>query len=140
MWMKLAGISVIIVGILVFIGFSYIENRNRKMTLEMYKEFQAMYKNVVRTSMGIYRDNAFTKEVIVMIAVNDEDRIMDARMTEGSGMETTWRTCEEYMAMDLVKYLKKKKEDKSINGFGKDDEEKTPKEKAFDMAVRRLYS
>lgn len=140
MWIKLAGICLVFIGILVFIGFSYMENRNRNMTLEMYKEFQAMYKDIVKTSMGICRDSVFTKEVILMIAVNDENRIMDARMTDGSGMETKWRTCEEYMGMDLEKYLEKKKEKKSIEGFGKDDEMKTAKERAFDMAVRRLYS
>ena len=74
-----------------------------------------------------------------MLAVGDDQRVMDAWSVTDQDMELEGRTCEEYIGIDVKKYAEMDREKrKNELLMRKVSDPKNSKEQAFDMAVRQI--
>lgn len=135
----IAGVFLLIFALLIFLCFTYMQNQRSKYTASMYKEFKKEYQGRARVAMGFSQTNIFAKPVTLMLAVGDDQRVMDAWSVTDQDMELEGRTCEEYIGIDVKKYAEMDREKrKNELLMRKVSDPKNSKEQAFDMAVRQI--
>ena len=129
----------LIFALLIFLCFTYMQNQRSKYTASMYKEFKKEYQGRARVAMGFSQTNIFAKPVTLLLAVGDDQRVMDAWSVTDQDMELEGRTCEEYIGMDVEKYAgrDRKQREKELL-LRQVSQPKNSKEQAFDMAVRQI--
>lgn len=141
MTMIIIGIVFIILAVLLFICYSYMQNQRSKYISQMYKEFKEAYHGRAKVALGFSQVNLLSKPVTLMLAVDEDHRVIDAWSVTDREMELEGRTCEEYIGMDIRKYVEnnqeKKEQDLLMRRFS---EPKNSKERAFDMAVDQIIN
>ena len=138
MLMEIAVGVIIVIGILGFIGYSYMIKQQSDEVRKLYEDFKKTYGKD-QIGFGLCKGTVFNKEYIVILAADKEKKVVDAVTAEGSGMEWTHGTASEYIGMDIAKYKKEQEEKKKRQTlYQKSEPEVSPKEKAFITAVRNL--
>ena len=74
----IAGVFLLIFALLIFLCFTFMQNQRSQYTASMYKEFKKEYQGRARVAMGFSQTNIFAKPVTLMLAVGDDQRVMDA--------------------------------------------------------------
>lgn len=139
MLMEIAVGIIIIIGILAFIGYSYMIKQQSDEVRKIYKDFRKTYGKDYKIGFGLCKGTVFNKEYIVILAVDQEKKVIDAVSAEGSGMEWTHGTASEYIGLDIKKYKNEQEEKKKKQTlYEKGEPEMTPKEKALAMAVKNI--
>ena len=132
MLMEIAVGVIIVIGILGFIGYSYMIKQQSDEVRKLYEDFKKTYGKEYQIGFGLCKGTVFNKEYIVILAADKEKKVVDAVTAEGSGMEWTHGTASEYIGMDI----EEKKKRQTL--YQKSEPEVSPKEKAFITAVRNL--
>lgn len=139
MLMKIAVGAVIIIAILAFIGYSYMIKQQSDEVRKLYEDFRKTYGKDYQIGFGLCKGTIFNKEYIVILASDQEKKVIDAVCAEGSGMEWTHGTASEYIGMDIAKYKKEQEEKKKKQTlYEKGEQEISPKEKALMIAVKNI--
>lgn len=139
MLMKIAVGAVIIIAILAFIGYSYMIKQQSDEVRKLYEDFRKTYGKDYQIGFGLCKGTVFNKEYIVILASDQEKKVIDAVCAEGSGMEWTHGTASEYIGMDIAKYKKEQEEKKKKQTlYEKGEQEISPKEKALMIAVKNI--
>lgn len=139
MLMKIAVGAVIIIAILAFIGYSYMVKQQSDEVRKLYEDFRKTYGKDYQIGFGLCKGTVFNKEYIVILASDQEKKVIDAVCAEGSGMEWTHGTASEYIGMDIAKYKKEQEEKKKKQTlYEKGEQEISPKEKALMIAVKNI--
>lgn len=139
MLMEIAVGVIIVIGILGFIGYSYMIKQQSDEVRKLYEDFKKTYGKEYQIGFGLCKGTVFNKEYIMILAADKEKKVVDAVTAEGSGMEWTHGTASEYIGMDIAKYKKEQEEKKKRQTlYQKSEPEVSPKEKAFITAVRNL--
>lgn len=139
MAMMIAGVFLLVFALLIFLCYTYMQNQRSKYVSSMYGEFRKEYQDKARIAMGFYQTNLFAKPVTLMLAVGDDNRVLDAWSITDQEMELEGRTCEEYIGMDVRKYAKMDREKREKERLLRQvSQPKNSKEQAFDMAVRQI--
>lgn len=141
MTMIIIAVALIVFALLLFICYSYMQNQRSKYISRMYKEFKEAYQDRAKVALGFFQTSLLSKPVTLMLAVDQEHRVIDAWSVTDHEMELEGRTCEEYIGMDIKKYAEderqKKEEDLLMRRFS---DPKNSKERAFDMAVSQIIN
>ena len=114
MLMEIAVGVIIVIGILGFIGYSYMIKQQSDEVRKLYEDFKKTYGKEYQIGFGLCKGTVFNKEYIVILAADKEKKVVDAVTAEGSGMEWTHGTASEYIGMDIAKYKKEQEEKKKI--------------------------
>lgn len=139
MLMKIAVGAVIIIAILAFFGYSYMIKQQSDEVRKLYEDFRKTYGKDYQIGFGLCKGTVFNKEYIVILASDQEKKVIDAVCAEGSGMEWTHGTASEYIGMDIAKYKKEQEEKKKKQTlYEKGEQEISPKEKALMIAVKNI--
>lgn len=139
MLMKIAVGAVIIIAILAFVGYSYMVKQQSDEVRKLYEDFRKTYGKDYQIGFGLCKGTVFNKEYIVILASDQEKKVIDAVCAEGSGMEWTHGTASEYIGMDIAKYKKEQEEKKKKQTlYEKGEQEISPKEKALMIAVKNI--
>lgn len=133
------GILLLTFALIIFICYTYMQNQRSRYVSQMYRQFKEQYQDKARIAMGFSQTNIFAKPVTLMLAVGDDQRVMDAWSVTDRDMELEGRTCEEYIGMDVEKYAgrDRKQREKELL-LRQVSQPKNSKEQAFDMAVRQI--
>lgn len=135
------GIGLLVLALLGFIGYSYMQNQRSKYVSNMYREFKEQYRDTAKTALGYAQTNFFSKPIVLMLAVGRDYRVVDAWSVTDREMELEGRICEEYIGMDLKKYADHEEEKKEQDLLMRNAlEPKNSKECAFDMAVGQILN
>lgn len=141
MMILVIGIGLLVLALLGFIGYSYMQNQRSKYVSNMYREFKEQYRDTAKTALGYAQTNFFSKPIVLMLAVGRDYRVVDAWSVTDREMELEGRVCEEYIGMDLKKYADHEKEKKEQDLLMRNAlEPKNSKECAFDMAVGQILN
>ncbi len=156
MMILVIGIGLLVLALLGFIGYSYMQNQRSKYVSNMYREFKEQYRDTAKTALGYAQTNFFSKPIVLMLAVGRDYRVepivlmlavgrdyrvVDAWSVTDREMELEGRVCEEYIGMDLKKYVDHEKEKKEQDLLMRNAlEPKNSKECAFDMAVGQILN
>lgn len=141
MMILVIGIGLLVLALLGFIGYSYMQNQRSKYVSNMYREFKEQYRDTAKTALGYAQTNFFSKPIVLMLAVGEDYRVVDAWSVTDREMELEGRVCEEYIGMDLKKYVDHEKEKKEQDLLMRNAlEPKNSKECAFDMAVGQILN
>ena len=120
---------IIVVGILAFIGYSYMIKQQSDEVRKLYADFRETYGKDYQIGFGLCKGTVFNKD----------KKVIDAVSAEGSGMEWSHGTASEYIGMDISKYKTEQEEKKKKQTlYEKGEQEMTPKEKALTMAVKNI--
>ena len=130
MLMEIAVGVIIVIGILGFIGYSYMIKQQSDEVRKLYEDFKKTYGKEYQIGFGLCKGTVFNKEYIVILAADKEKKVVDAVTAEGSGMEWTHGTASEYIGMDIAKYKKEQEEKKKRQTlYQKSEPEVSPKER-----------
>ncbi len=134
-------ILLLLLAIVAFFAYSYLKNQRSRYVISLYKKFQKEYGACARISMGFFQRNPLSKSIIVMLAVGKDNRIVDAWIVTDKDMNIDARAAREYIGMDIDKYqIEKEKQEKNHLYKQQKQEQKTIKEKAFDMALKQILN
>lgn len=89
MLMEIAVGVIIVIGILGFIGYSYMIKQQSDEVRKLYEDFKKTYGKEYQIGFGLCKGTVFNKEYIVILAADKEKKVVDAVTAEGSGMEWT---------------------------------------------------
>ena len=137
----IVSILLLLFAIVAFFAYSYMKNQRSRYIISLYKKFQKEYGDCARISMGFFQRNPLSKSIIVMLAVGKDNRIVDAWIVTDKDMHIDARAEREYIGMDIDKYqIEKEKQEKNYLYKQQKQEQKTTKEKAFDIALKQILN